>query len=354
MLNADPLNMRKITIKFYLILFLSLACPLYAQETLKYLLDAGKEISIVLPANSNTRKIELYTPSNGNDDDGVTFKVYGPDGTKASMQYLAVSSNLLAIDSAAKVTFAKAPLIEFRKSSTSKPVTLIKLGDTASNINGGGSSSGLCGGLVTSTDFKLYKSVYEDFLGKKLTDDEVCEIIKESLSGGSGGTSSDAPQSDGSTFYGILYKDACGKGKYLIKTEIDLSGLSKDTFTSELTIKTGMLFTNYSGGKELKIKPVTDGKYYPQPAYLAHSIGSSFLSLDYMIFEKWGKSTPSKGIKLDIQKRLFHHGFPLMFALTKGTLTGGKATIHVTNQYNSYNVCISATKKEIRYNGYPG
>jgi len=149
-------------------------------------------------------------------------------------------------------------------------------------------------------------------------------------------------------FGGLLQKDACGRpaDKYVVRVRVKLPPTLPKSGFLRIRLTEG----KYTGDKRATIKPVSEGKYAPDPLFLFSSISSCG---QRMQVTKWAGGKPMVTQDVRLYDLITYRDMTLTRSPVGSYLTGGKASIELFNRNYGYAVCFNLTRTRQRANGYP-
>ena len=316
----------------------------------------GSLASASIVAGEQVSEVVFYAISPGNMTVPFSFNVGGPVGSridiKATVSKRKVQDSLNATSGWWDVPLDRDKLVIKAKSSYQLAA-----------------QSYSCG----SVDPELIQEIIQTFamMGVQLTPEEVCRDFFGGGSGGGeiplpdptpGGGGGDTPAplpvpGDYVDSRGFLQKDTCGtkpKSKYILAIRVDLTQIDPAFFQSGFQVNASLVVTPYRGDTASSIKPVSDGRFAPQPLLLMSSVGGLYYGGEWANVVKWNKKGGGKLIKkLPVEDYAYYKGMILTRILVGSVLTGGKATFELTNGYSVYSVCFKLVRSRQKVGGYP-
>lgn len=150
-----------------------------------------------------------------------------------------------------------------------------------------------------------------------------------------------------------LSKDACGPttDRYVAQIKLDLTGIDPALYDNVFSIIISVKQSKYQGRPVASIKPKSDGKYFGEPILLMNTVG---FGGEYVNKITWKNGQIVATKRLPVAKYVGYMGYGLSLIRIKGALQGGKHTWELSNGGDVYGVCLQATRKRQRVNGYPG
>lgn len=150
-----------------------------------------------------------------------------------------------------------------------------------------------------------------------------------------------------SNFLIRVSQNACApkNTRYLIKIEVTVPERSEQiTLTARATSST------FSGAKAATLKPISDGKFAPQPILLMSFLGS--LCGQHLELSKWTNGKPISKNKIEPKDLIPYNGRVLIRTPIGRFLTGGKGTFELFNGQTNYGICFELRKSRQKVNGY--
>jgi hypothetical protein len=150
-----------------------------------------------------------------------------------------------------------------------------------------------------------------------------------------------------------LSKDACGAktDRYVAQIKLDLTGIDTALYDKVFSIVISVKQSKFQGKPVASIKPSSDGKYRGEPILLMNTVG---YGNEYVNKVTWKNGQIVATKRLPVAKYVGYMGYGLSLIRIKGVLQGGKHTWELSNGGDVYGVCLQATRKRQRVNGYPG
>jgi hypothetical protein len=142
-------------------------------------------------------------------------------------------------------------------------------------------------------------------------------------------------------------QDACApkSTRYLIKFALSIPALDES-----VTITARATSSIFSGTKAASIKPISDGKYAPQPILLMSFLGN-FCGQRVEISKWSGQKRLSKSAT-EPRDLIPYNGRVLTRTPIGSFLTGGRGTFELFNGRINYGVCFDLRKRRQKVNGY--
>jgi hypothetical protein len=153
----------------------------------------------------------------------------------------------------------------------------------------------------------------------------------------------------------LVQKDTCTmkrNSKTIIMAEVDLTGVDRTTYGESFNIKVKISANGYNGNMAASIKPISDGKYAPQPLLLMSSLGGFNPQGQWVDVVRWSKKGPKTLKRLEVKDYAFWRGLSLIRVPIGSVLNGGRATFEYTNGSRAYSVCFKLTRTRQKRNGY--
>lgn len=150
-----------------------------------------------------------------------------------------------------------------------------------------------------------------------------------------------------------LSKDACGAktDRYVAQVKLDLTGIDPALYDKVFSIVIAVKQSKFQGKPVASIKPSSDGKFHGEPILLMNTVG---FGDEYVNKVTWKNGQIVATKRLPVAKYVGYMGYGLSLIRIKGVLQGGKHTWELSNGGDVYGVCLQATRKRQRVNGYPG
>ena len=151
-----------------------------------------------------------------------------------------------------------------------------------------------------------------------------------------------------SEYSAIMRKDSCDPAQKKLRYKVLITilfnknvedGLARVSFTEK----------SYSGYRGTSIKPVSDGRFAPQPILLMSSLTSCFQELSFV---SWSKGRPSVS-SLQLEDTISYRGASYNRVPIGVILRGGKGVFELGNGQSSYGVCLALSATRQVVNGYP-
>lgn len=142
-------------------------------------------------------------------------------------------------------------------------------------------------------------------------------------------------------------QDACApkSTRYLIKFELSIPARNES-----LTITARATSNIFSRAKAASIKPVSDGKFAPQPILLMSFLGN--LCGQRLELSKWSGAKRISKSATEPKDLIPYNGRVLTRTPIGSFLTGGKGTFELFNGRTNYGVCFELRKHRQKVNGY--
>jgi len=150
-------------------------------------------------------------------------------------------------------------------------------------------------------------------------------------------------------FAAFLEKDSCSSENdtYIFRVKIKIPA----NVPSSGYLRVRLFETKHYGGKEATIKPVSDGKFAPQPLLLMNYLG--FCGQKIRI-TKWSQNKPFSSADTEVSDLIHYRDLILTRTPIGRYLIGGEATISLFDSNSGYGACFELQRKRQRVNGYPG
>lgn len=357
---------------------LAFAAVVSAEESpirVKVRLDGRLSQLIVAP--KDTREVIFFAETSGNISVPFNVVLDAPKGTRieASMATIRDTAarqlkrerdfwNVSLMSRKQLAKFESGPCLEFLPSSETevpkidRPVSndplcnifsdeeMNSLAEALKGVYGGNWSRGqVCGYLM---------KYYFGGAGDCLENDPVCEALKNG----------DVPQgqsfrmmyaSVGETIrierYGLIRKNTCADEhtRYLLRFKVDLSRIDPDKVPTA-TLRLQAMQFRFSGSMAATLKPVSDGRYAPQPIVLMSFLGSFCGSRLNVV--SWKNGKPGKVSAARLGDLIHLNGYIFTRGPVGALLRGGKGTFELFNGRHAYGVCFDLAKRRQNANGY--
>jgi hypothetical protein len=146
----------------------------------------------------------------------------------------------------------------------------------------------------------------------------------------------------------VVRKDACGDSKdnYVVKINVKMP----KEFSNEGYLTVRAMQQKHMGGKEATIKPISEGKFAPNPLLLMRYLSFCGQNINVVKF-KAGK--PKSVKKVQVEDLIYYRDMTLTRSPIQKHLSGGKGSVELYNDKTGYGVCFELVRKRQRKNGYP-
>ena len=150
---------------------------------------------------------------------------------------------------------------------------------------------------------------------------------------------------------GLIRKDACAskKSKYLVRFVVDLTNVDPADFP-QATISIQASEYAYKGNRAASIKPVSDGRFAPQPILIMTFVGSTCGQKLSLV--KWRAGRPRSITNLTLGDLIPYKGRIMTRSPIGRALTGGKGTFDLYSASAGYGLCFDLVKRRQKINGY--
>jgi hypothetical protein len=150
---------------------------------------------------------------------------------------------------------------------------------------------------------------------------------------------------------GVIHKNSCDRGlnSYFVSILIDVSGIDPAITNAGYTVKIRGAASAYSGRGAGSIKPVSDGKFAPQPLLLMESIGNPEL----VYVTRWRGNRLVQTRLQTIRAYAFYRGLRLSRVLIANELNNRKGSVTVYDGNDAYGACFTMSRTRQCVNDYP-
>ena len=303
--------------------------------------------------DTNTKLVRFTFISSGNSSEGYDLYLEAPKGAKVSARAKNIGkSGILASAFSDAKSWNALPLV----SQTNKSYGSFLFNRKSLSVNTRASLD--CTGLNNDAIQGII-AIYQFTYGVTVTPTQLCGAGNVPSGTTSNPTQEGSPigtDNLGTQFAMILSKDACtsgGNSQYLISLEFDLSGVDPAVYGRGLSVTASAFKRNFSGSRASALKPVSAGKYAPNPLLLMSSLSGASAG-EKIRLVKWSRSKIRSTKSLKMVKYTYYKGLVLADALLTNLLTGGKGTFEISNGHDAYSVCFSLSRSRQNINGYPG
>jgi hypothetical protein len=353
-------------IKSFPLLLTSLTCfnahaldiPIAAKGTLVTKTFAANEVKstvrFTFPVTGNiSEAIDLY--AEGPQGASVSVKAYTL-GTKSEASALTDTKGWFVLPMTADGITSKNSFSFARQTPAATPVATPPPPTTNLPTLPAGTNYADCTNL-NAEQISSLRMIYQLTLGLDLTVAQLCGTTTPANGTGTessfGNATNIGLDNQAIRVTSILSKDACAKAaksKYLVAVEYTLSGVSADVVSRGVTLGVTASIRKHEGSKASTIKPVSDGKFAPNPLLLMSTLGSG--AREKVRVLKWSKGKVKSAKELKIHDYIFYRGLMLTRSVVGGVLKGGKGTFEISDGVKAYGVCFALKKSRQRANGY--
>jgi hypothetical protein len=152
--------------------------------------------------------------------------------------------------------------------------------------------------------------------------------------------------------YGIMNKDACSNPntQYYLLVRVNLSAVDRRK-QKRLSVTARVRYQDYTGLSIASIKPVSDGRFAPDPLILMHHLGHLCGHRIHVV--EWENKIPVRRTLIPVEDMIQWRDFVLVRSPIAAYLTGGLATFELTDTNRGYSACFTLERIRQRANGYP-
>lgn len=340
-----------------------------AAESTKIDLKGGKYQQT---ATEETTSLTFLAETKGNSTTPVRIVVEGPDGMKV-LTHMALKPESpsenptwtkLQLKSRSKMLKeSTSPCVDFAPGESSSET------DDVPPINKHPAESPLCD-LFSTEEIAALAETLGQVYGGVWSNAEVCGYLVDNYLGGM----EDCPEGDPicdlltqpaalsatysmssvsvrREYYTLLHKNACRakSTRYWLRITVDLTALLPEQ-RAGATIGVQANEYQFTGDKAATIKPVSDGKFAPQPIILMSFLGTFCGQRINLV--KWSSDRPKIAAQIKVEDLVPYKGRILTRSPVGKYLKGGKATFELQNVRSSYGVCFRLERKRQKVNGY--
>jgi hypothetical protein len=333
----------------------------FAQTTQLQIPPNGKSKEIQVPVGYASNKVIVYFLSKGNLTQLADIGVSGPNGLRIKGSYRIPSGALDKLLNSDKGWND----LPFQDTAGKQSAFISIKKDTATTDNSSSSNSSTTDALTCSelkeVDIQLF--IQQGIFGS--TRAEVCKNISASYNNLVSTIDGETPPSENPLLpdvYGndversfLIRKDTCGTKKetdYLVRFEVFLDKVSQTTKDAGFTFSIAAKAENYKGEMAASLKPVADGMFYPAPLLLLESLEDYASGKETVNVVRWKNRKVVSVTKLKIEDYPNYRGNRLARIVATKVMTGGKATVEISNNNDAYSVCFEMKRKRQRANGY--
>lgn len=150
----------------------------------------------------------------------------------------------------------------------------------------------------------------------------------------------------------LLHQDACGsrRDSYVVLIEVDITRLTPDQRANPLLVGGGIKMIKYKGSKAAALKPVSDGRFAPQPIMLMTTTGA--INREDLLLASWTSNRLRKIQSVGVDDYVFARGKMLTRSVISKYLKGGKGVFDLFGPNGGYGVCFDLQRRRQERNGY--
>ena len=345
----------------FLLVALLTSVTVACAQTRNVEMTVGKTNEIIFAPNETTKIINLDFFSNLNTASALTIDIAAPNKTVVSAKTLSFGKIILLPNALAQIASASVQEMSTNGGKFKKQLTI-----GGSTSNGGGATGGggatICNGYSLAIFTAYYTSQFVAQYGRNPTSEtELCDAIfgdawhsqSSGGSGSSGGTGSSGQPSGSLTLTSFSLKDACNKpAKTLQVFTLDLSKIDAAERAAGFTLSVTINEKAFIGNAPATLKPVSDGKYAPNPLLLTALISSN----DNHWYVKYSNGSVKRQLSLNkksLVKIAPYNGYIFGASLPGSELTGGKMSVFTVDSQQGEYHCFKAQRVRQFLNGYP-
>lgn len=338
-------------------------------EVIKIDLKGGKYQAT---ASSEDSSLTFLAETKGNSTTPVRIVVEGPDGMKVIAHMTVKPDPLTEIPQWSKLQLksrakmlkeSTSPCVDFAPGESSSetddvppiskhpaasplcdlfsPEETAALAETLGQVYGGiWSSAEVCGYLVDN-----YFGGMEDCP----EGDPICDLLPEAAT--LSATYAMSSVNVRREYYTLLHRNACRAKsvRYWLRITVNLSEVPAELRDGAI-ISVQANEYQFTGDKAATIKPVSDGRFAPQPLILMSFLGTFCGQRINLV--KWSGDRPKIAAQIKVEDLVPYNGRILTRSPVGKYLKGGKATFELQNVRSSYGVCFRLERKRQKVNGY--
>jgi hypothetical protein len=326
----------------------------------------GGSASFKVSELSPGEEIVVYGTSKGNSSNPIKIGVYGPSGIKLSASASLQEGSLRTSLKKTKNFFPVKLLSKKQAMGKQSECVTFSQGDVLSeeepefDPNSIVSTSDPICELYSADDIAALSEALTQTYGGSWDAGRVCGYLVYVYRGGNEGgdvlptpapliqaaVSSDFISAD---YVGLFEKNACSSegDTYIFRVKVKLP----QKLPSSGYLRIRISETKHYGGKEATIKPISDGKFAPQPLLLMNYLG--FCGQNIKI-TKWSGGKPISSADAKVFDLIHYRDLILTRTPISSYLVGGEATVQLFDQNSGYGACFTLERKRQRVNGYPG
>lgn len=355
----------------FIALTLGFSSEVRAEQVIQLAANLKGKITHTEVVTAQTSLVQFLAITSGNSTQPFSVALSGPPGLKLSAKMGTLNRSVTEILESQRA-FWPIPLFSSKDmEARSKSCVTFSPGEIATelpDIPRPESNSPLCD-LFSEDDMRAIAESLALLYGGEWSRSQVCGYIVENYFGGAEPcdpedlecielTEGEAqaarlstPRLSSLNRLGVLRKDACvpKKTKYLVVFSVDLTQVDTKLFPSA-TISLQAIEYRYSGEKASSIKPVSDGKYAPQPLALMTFLGT--MCGQELQIVKWSKRKPRAIQPVLVGDLIPYRGRILNRSPLGGLLTGGKGSFDLSSPTSGYGVCFDLVPRRQRVHGY--
>lgn len=151
-----------------------------------------------------------------------------------------------------------------------------------------------------------------------------------------------------SDYSAVLNKNACSQttDEYIFRVRLKLPR----SIPSSGFLRVRVQDTKRYGGTQATIKPISEGRFAPDPLLLMNYL--SFCG-QRISFVRWEGDKPISSSPALVYDLIAYRGMVLTRTPISRYLTGGFATVQIFNRHQGYGTCFELKRERQRVNGYP-
>lgn len=333
----------------------------------------GSKVSLFWVADQSEKKV-VYALLGGNNSTNLNLTLDAPKGTKVTTAISALSGTIAQ-------TLARASGFNTLQTITREKALELNSGPCISFSPGEGSAennelppldllssdSPLCN-LFSAPDRAAIGVAISTLYGVSLSEGQVCGYLVSNYLGGAEPCDQTDPicallealqkipqsiafqkraANEFKQYSVRLTKDACAarSTNYLLKIIIQIP---KNSIPAKVSISG--IESEFTGDRAASIKPLSDGRFAPQPLLLMSFLGN--VCGQRIEIVKWSKGIKRSSSIVMAQDLIPYRGRVLTRTPIGRFMSGGKATFELFNGLTNYSVCFTLTKKRQKVNGY--
>ncbi len=327
----------------------------------------GGSASFKLSELRGGEEVTVYGTSKGNSSNPIKIGLYGPAGLKLSASASKVEGSLRAALKQSKKFFPIKLTSKKQAMAKANECVTFSQGDVLSeeepefDPNSIVSTSDPICELYSADDIAALAEALTQTYGGSWDAGRVCGYIVYVYRGGNGEgeivpptpspvkSAKASPGTVSGDYVGLFEKNACSSetDTYIFRVKIKLP----QNLPSSGYLRIRVSETKHYGGKEATIKPISDGKFAPQPLLLMNYLGFCGQSIK---ITKWSGGKPVSSTDAKVFDLIHYRDLILTRTPIGNYLVGGEATVQLFDQNSGYGACFTLERKRQRVNGYPG